>query len=67
MSLLEAAAAPDAILTDAKRLAELEALEAIVEAGLDHYVRVGRALEEIRTRRLYRLTHETFREYLADR
>src|SRR5215213_4966953 len=42
-------------------------LEAIVERGLDHYVAVGRALEAIRTRRLYLLTHETFGAYLADR
>jgi hypothetical protein len=57
--------APDAAVpADPERLAELEA---IVESGLDAYVRVGRALEAIRTKRLCLLTHRTFRRYLADR
>jgi hypothetical protein len=63
MSVLEATA-PENAVADANRLAELEA---IVERGLDHYVAVGRALEEIRQRRLYKLSHATFAKYLADR
>ena len=65
MSVMAAAAPPD-VLSDADR-ERLAQLEETIASGLDAYVRVGRALEEIGTRRLYRLTHETFREYLADR
>jgi hypothetical protein len=63
MSLLEATTS-DAGLVDAERLAELEAT---IELGLDAFVRTGQALEEIRTRRLYLLTHVSFEAYLRER
>lgn len=49
---------------EARRLAELEA---VVEAGLQTFVDVGRALLEIRDGRLYRQTHGTFEAYLDER
>jgi hypothetical protein len=52
--------APDA----AARLAELEQ---VVAAGLDHYVKVGRALQAIHVEQLFRATHETWKGYLAGR
>jgi len=65
MSVMTATAPPHAPAdVERERLAELEET---IASGLDAYVRVGRALEEIRTRRLYLLTHRTFREYLAER
>jgi hypothetical protein len=66
MTLIEPVAGPGATLSDAERL-RLAELERVIASGLDVYVQTGRALEEIRTRRLYLLTHETFREYLAER
>jgi hypothetical protein len=65
MSVMEAAAPTD-VLSDADR-ERLAQLEETIASGLDHYVRVGRALEIIRRDRLYQLSHETFREYLAER
>lgn len=49
---------------EGSRLAELEA---VVEAGLQTFVEVGLALGEIRDRRLYQATHDTFENYLDDR
>jgi hypothetical protein len=46
---------------------DLETLEGIVQRGLDTFIEVGRALAEIRDRRLYRQTHGTFEEYCHDR
>ena len=46
---------------------EFDALEAVVQAGLATFIDVGRALAEIRDRRLYRSTHRTFEEYCHER
>lgn len=45
----------------------LEKLEQVVERGLATFVTVGRALMEIRDRRLYRETHSRFDDYCRDR
>lgn len=43
---------------------DLVRLEGIVEAGLQTFVEVGEALAEIRDRKLYRVEHATFDDYL---
>lgn len=53
-------------LTASER-SELDQLEARIEAGRKTFVEVGSALERIRTGKLYRLSHETFEEYLLER
>ena len=45
----------------------LDDLEQVVEKGLASFVEVGKALERIRDRRLYRATHGTFEDYLRER
>lgn len=45
----------------------LKELEHVIEEGLTTFVRVGRALQEIRNRRLYRETHRTFEDYCRER
>lgn len=42
-------------------------LESVIENGLQTFLEVGAALMEIRDRRLYRLTHETFADYCRER
>lgn len=49
-------------LSDAE-YADLERLETVVSKGLTSFVEVGSALAEIRDRRLYRDTHQTFALY----
>jgi hypothetical protein len=49
---------------DRSRLAELEQ---VIDHGLQIFVEVGRALQEVRDGRLYRETHETFEAYLDGR
>jgi hypothetical protein len=51
-------------LPERSRLAELEQ---VVDRGLQTFVEVGEALQEIRDGRLYRETHATFRDYCRDR
>ena len=47
---------------------ELKAqLEGIVEHGLSQFMEVGRALSELRSRRLYRTNYPTFEAYVRDR
>ena len=46
---------------------DLVQLENVVESGLATFISVGTALTEIRDRRLYRCTHDTFASYMADR
>jgi hypothetical protein len=46
---------------------DLTALEEIVDKGIKTFIEVGRALAEIRDRRLYRDSHSTFEEYCHDR
>ena len=62
------AAAPEAStdLTAAEtdRLVELEQA---VERGLQTFVEVGQALAEIRARKLYRASHDTFERYCRER
>jgi hypothetical protein len=45
----------------------LEALESVIDAGMQTFVHVGNALLEIRDNRLYRNTHRTFEEYCRER
>lgn len=44
-----------------------ERLEMIVEEGLQTFYEVGNALAEIKEKRLYRATHDTFAEYVSQR
>jgi hypothetical protein len=46
---------------------ELAILEDIITRGMDTFIEVGMALAEIRDRKLYKQTHTTFEQYLADR
>lgn len=46
---------------------DLANLEAIVAGGVEAFWRVGEALGEIRDRRLYRATHSTFENYVAEK
>jgi hypothetical protein len=59
------AVTPD-VLDPAERAA-LAAAERTIQRGLKTFIEVGEALLEIRDRRLYRDTHPTFEDYLADR
>lgn len=45
----------------------LDALERVIEQGLQTFVDVGMALREIRDNRLYRATHDTFENYCQER
>jgi hypothetical protein len=48
-------------------LEKLDALEAVAQHGLGRYVQVSQALAEIRERRLYRDSHESFEAYVSER
>jgi hypothetical protein len=50
--------------TDQGRLVELEA---VIDAGLPTFQSVGRALLEIRDKKLYRVSHPTFEDYCQSR
>lgn len=54
------------VLMPAERAA-LHRAEKVIRKGLDTFIKVGSALTEIRDQRLYRATHDTFEDYLADR
>jgi hypothetical protein len=54
-----------ALTTSERR--DLETLEGVVQRGLVTFIEVGRALAEIRDRRLYRQTHGTFEEYCHEK
>lgn len=58
--------APASALTDAERT-RLEELEEVVAEGLEQFRQVGDALAEIRDRRLYRVGHATFADYVRKR
>lgn len=45
----------------------LEALEAIIDAGLTSFAQVGKALATIRSKRLYASQYATWEDYLAQR
>ena len=53
-------------LSSAER-ARLVELEREIGAGLSTFLRVGRALQEIQQRRLWRATHASFRAYVVER
>jgi hypothetical protein len=44
-----------------------EQLEAVVERGIQQFLEVGLALSELRSKRLYRVTHPSFEAYIRDR
>jgi hypothetical protein len=46
---------------------DFDLYEGIVQSGIDTFVEVGRALAEIRDRRLYRAEHDTFEDYCRER
>jgi len=46
---------------------QLEECEAIIEAGLEQYVRVGLALRQIRLYGLYKVTHDTWESYCKEK
>jgi hypothetical protein len=46
---------------------DLERLERVIDGGRKAFVEVGRALMEIRERRLYRATYETFESYVQEK
>jgi len=52
---------------DASEKARLGELETVIERGLQTFYEVGKALEEIREKKLYRETHKTFETYCRDR
>jgi len=64
-------ALPEAIegsipLTNREKTLKAE-LEGIVERGIQQFLEVGLALSELRSKRLYRVTHPTFEAYVRDR
>lgn len=58
---------PDPDPLDAAEATRLGELEAVIERGLRTFVEVGLALDEIRERRLYRESFETFEGYCRAR
>jgi len=56
----------DNVLTPIE-LSELRQLEDVIQTGLATFYHVGRALLDIREKRLYRLTHENFEAYCRQR
>lgn len=48
-------------------ISDLDDLETTLRHGLAEYEEVGDALAEIRDRRLYRATHDSFEDYLRER
>ena len=56
----------EAALTPAER-SDLKKAEAVIEKNLTGCVEMGRALTEIRDRRLFRKSHATWENYLRDR
>jgi hypothetical protein len=51
----------------AREREQLEGLEQEVSSGLSEFLRVGRALSTIRSKRLFRETHPTFDQYVVER
>lgn len=66
MTTMQISSPVDAALTvaESERLADLER---VVSHGLESFFAVGEALAEIRDRRLYRVTHDTWLGYLSER
>jgi hypothetical protein len=55
---------PDVIPLTSSEKRRKQELEALVQAGLKEFLRVGQALAEIRNRRLYRTEFPTFEQYV---
>lgn len=53
-------------LSESEKL-ELNALEGMVQRGLRAFWEIGKALHQIRDKRLYRFSYETFEEYCINR
>ena len=60
-------ALPDTIPLTAAEKVRLAELESLVERHLESFLAVGKALSEIRSRRLYRVEFATFEAYLRER
>jgi hypothetical protein len=58
---------PEGAPLSEREAARLVDLEQIVSEGLDAFVQVAVALAEIHSARLYRATHRTFADYVAER
>jgi hypothetical protein len=54
-------------LLDSSEAARLTRLETVIENGIAMFVKVGDALLEIRSKKLYRESHDTFEDYCAER
>jgi hypothetical protein len=64
---LRAESVPDACpLTSGEKTLKVE-LEAVVQAGLDEFLRVGNALATLRNKRLFRTEFATFEEYCRNK
>lgn len=50
-----------------QRANRLRELEGVIDRGLETFVEVGRALQEIRDAQLYRATHSSFADYVKER
>jgi len=67
---LEGARATDDVrgeILSSEESRDLARLERVVTTGLDKFTEVGKALTEIRDRKLYRLLHRTFEDYCQDK
>jgi hypothetical protein len=58
---------PDTIALTAREKIRKEQLERVVEHGLAQFLEVGKALAELRSRRLYRTHFATFEDYVRTR
>jgi hypothetical protein len=58
---------PDTIPLSSQEKGRLAELESVVETHLETFLTVGRALAEIRNRRLYREQHESWESYCVKR
>ena len=57
----------DTIPLTAKERTLKARLEKVIERGIQQFLEVGMALSELRSKRLYRVTHPTFEAYVRDR
>jgi hypothetical protein len=58
---------PDTVPLTSWEQVRKEELEKVVEGGFEQFLRVGQALAELRSRRLYRTHYATFAEYVRAR
>src|SRR6516162_9816114 len=66
-SRLEESVIEGSIPLTAKERTLKEQLETVIERGIHQFLEVGLALSELRSKRLYRVTHPTFEAYVRDR